>query len=171
VKSVSRSCVALLALAIPAAANAGELFGGVFVHDVKTPLDKSGIEGGADVMLGYRGAAIGHTPLQPYVFGALNTAGETNYAAVGLSAKFGRSIYIRPGLGIAVHTGSADKFYRTDKIAFGSRVLFEPELGIGTQLNDRLSIEASWVHMSHAQLFGRENPGIDNLGVRLNLKL
>jgi hypothetical protein len=156
---------------MPATTNAGELFGGVFVHDVKTPLDKSGIEGGADVMLGYRGGAIGHTPLQPYVFGALNTAGETNYAAVGLSAKFGRSIYIRPGLGIAIHTGSADKFYRTDKIAFGSRVLFEPELGIGTQLNDRLSIEASWVHMSHAQLFGRENPGIDNLGVRLNLKL
>jgi hypothetical protein len=161
----------LFALAKPATANAGELFGGVFVHDVKTPLDKSGIEGGADVMLGYRGGAIGHTPLQPYVFGALNTAGETNYAAVGLSAKFGRSIYIRPGLGIAIHTGSADKFYRTDKIAFGSRVLFEPELGIGMQLNDRLSIEASWVHMSHAQLFGRENPGIDNLGVRLNLKL
>jgi hypothetical protein len=165
------SSVALLALALPAAANAGELFGGIFVHDVKTPLDKSGIEGGADIILGYRGGAIGHTPLQPYVFGALNTAGETNYAAVGLSAKFGRSIYIRPGLGIAIHTGSADNFYRTDKIAFGSRVLFEPELGIGTQLNDRLSIEASWVHMSHAQLFGRENPGIDNLGVRLNLKL
>jgi len=32
-------------------------------------------------------------------------------------------------------------------------------------------MEASWVHMSHAQLFGRENPGIDNLGVRMNLKL
>ena len=166
-----RCCVALLAFALPTAANAGELFGGVYVHDVKTPLDKSGIEGGADIMLGYRGGGIGHTPLQPYIFGALNTAGETNYAAVGLSAKFGRSIYIRPGLGIAVHTGSADNFYFTDKVAFGSRVLFEPELGIGTQLNDRLSIEASWVHMSHAQLRGRENPGIDNLGFRLNLAL
>jgi hypothetical protein len=163
----------LIALAAPAAANAGELFGGVYVHDVKTPLDKSGIEGGADVMLGYRGGSIGHTPLQPYVFGALNTAGETSYAAVGLSAKFGRSIYIRPGLGIAVHTGSAEKFQdpSNDKIDFGSRVLFEPELGVGAQINDRLSIEASWVHMSHAQLFGRQNPGIDNLGVRLNLKL
>lgn len=171
VKALARSCLVSLAFAAPAAAQAGDLFGGVYVHDVKTPLDKSGIEGGADVMLGYRGGGIGRTPLQPYIFGALNTAGETNYAAVGLSAKFGRSIYIRPGLGIAVHTGSAANYYRTDKIAFGSRVLFEPELGIGTQLNDRLSIEASWVHMSHAQLFGRENPGIDNLGVRLNLKL
>lgn len=161
---------ALLFLICPAA-QAGELFGGIYVHDVKLPTDKSGIEDGADVQLGYRGGSIGHTPLQPYAFGALNTAGETSYAAVGLSAKFGRSIYIRPGLGIAIHNGSADKFYRTDKIAFGSRVLFEPELAVGTQVDDRLSVEASWVHMSHAQLFGGENPGIDNLGVRLNLRL
>lgn len=154
-----------------APAHAAEVFGGLYVHDVKTPLDKSGIEGGADLMVGYRGGSIGATPLQPYIFGAVNTAGDTNYAAAGLSAKFGRSLYIRPGLGIAIHTGSADKFYRSDKIAFGSRILFEPELNIGAQINDRLSIEASWVHMSHAQLFGRENPGIDNFGMRLNLGL
>ena len=161
---------ALLALASTPAA-AGELFGGVYLHDVKTPLDKSGIEGGADLMLGYRGGRIAGTPIQPYAFAAVNSAGETNYAAVGLSARFGRRIYVRPGLGLAIHTGSAGDFYRTDKIAFGSRVLFEPELAVGTQLNDRAGIEASWVHMSHAQLFGRENPGIDNFGVRLNLKL
>ncbi|HYX45476.1 MAG TPA: acyloxyacyl hydrolase [Sphingomicrobium sp.] len=159
----------LMVAAVPA--QAGEVFGGVYVHDVKLPTDKSGIEGGADLQIGYRGGPIGHTPLQPYIFGALNTAGQTSYAAVGLSAKFGHSIYIRPGLGIAIHNGSADKFFRTDKIAFGSRVLFEPELGIGTRINSRLSVEASWVHMSHAQLFGGENPGIDNLGVRLSLAL
>ena len=50
-------------------------------------------------------------------------------------------------------------------------MLFEPELAVGAQVNGRLSVEASWVHMSHAQLFSRENPGIDNLGVRLNLQL
>ena len=100
-------CVALAAMLAAAPAQAGELFGGLYVHDVKTPLDKSGIEGGMDVSLGYRGGTIGHTPLQPYVFGALNTAGNTNYAAVGLSAKFGGKIYIRPGLGLAVHNGSA----------------------------------------------------------------
>jgi len=154
-------------------AHAGELFGGLYVHDVKLPTDKSGIEGGMDVQLGYRGGDIGHTPLQPYVFGALNTAGKTSYAAVGLSAKFGHSIYVRPGLGLAIHTGSAEKFQdlTNDKIDFGSRILFEPELGVGARINDRLSIEASWVHMSHAQLFARQNPGIDNLGVRLSLAL
>jgi lipid A 3-O-deacylase len=165
-------CAALL-FAAPAAANAGEVFGGLYAHDVKTPLDKSGIEDGADVMLGYRGGPIGHTPLQPYVFGALNTAGDTSYAAIGLSAKFGNSVYIRPGVGLAVHTGSAKNFEdpTNGKIDFGSRILFEPELGVGAQINPRLSVEASWIHMSHAQLFGRQNPGIDNFGVRLNLGL
>ena len=161
---------------LPTAAHAGEVFGGAYVHDVKLPTDLSGIEGGADLMLGYRGGTIAKpfgVALQPYAFGALNTSGETNYAAVGLAARFGlgKSVYIRPGLGIAVHDGSAGRFFRSDKIAFGSRVLFEPELAIGTRINDRLSAEASWVHMSHAQLNGRENPGIDNLGVRLNLAL
>jgi hypothetical protein len=170
-KIFALACIATIAAATPA--NASELFGGIYAHDVKTPLDKSGVESGADVEVGYRGGNIGLTPLQPYVFGAVNTAGDTSYAAVGLSAKFGHSIYIRPGLGLAIHTGSAKNFQdpTNNKIEFGSRVLFEPEIGVGTQLSDRLSVEASWVHMSHAQIFGRQNPGIDNLGVRLNLKL
>src|SRR3982751_2164707 len=95
---------------LPTAAHAGEVFGGAYVHDVKLPTDLSGIEGGADLMLGYRGGTIAKpfgVALQPYAFGALNTSGETNYAAVGLAARFGlgKSVYIRPGLGIAVHDG------------------------------------------------------------------
>ena len=162
-----------LALGIAAPAQAGEVFGGVYVHDVDTPLTQSGIENGADIQLGYRGGRIGRTPLQPYVFGALNTAGDTSYAAVGLSAKLGKQVYLRPGLGIAIHNGSTKKFQdlSNDQIDFGSRILFEPEIGLGVQLSDRASIEASWVHMSHAQLFGHQNPGIDNFGVRLNLAL
>jgi hypothetical protein len=103
----------------------------------------------------------------------VNSAGNTNYAAAGMAARFdlGDRWYIRPGLGIAIHTGSAANYYRSDKIAFGSRVLFEPELGIGTKLDDRLSLEANWIHMSHAQVFGKENPGIDNIGIRLNVRL
>ena len=171
-KSAALFCAAFFMLG-SAPAHAGEIFGGIYAHDVKLPTDKSGIEQGADIQLGYRGGGIGHTPLQPYIFGALNTSGDTSYAAVGLSAKFGRSIYVRPGVGIAIHTGSAEKFQdlSNDEIDFGSRVLFEPELAVGTQLSERLSVEASWVHMSHAQLFSRQNPGIDNLGIRLNLKL
>ena len=93
-------CLPLLAVAAPA--NAGELLGGIYKHDVRLPTDLSGIESGVDFQVGYRGGRIGGTPLQPYILGAVNSAGDTNYAAVGLSAKFGHSIYIRPGLGLAV---------------------------------------------------------------------
>ena len=51
-------------------------------------------------------------------------------------------------------------------------VLFEPEIAIGTDLSERVSVEASWVHISNARLFNREqNPGIDMMGVRLNWKI
>jgi len=167
-------CAGVLIAIWPGAASAGEIFGGLYKHDVNTPLTKSGnVESGVDLQFGWRGDKIGATPLQPYLFGALNSAGDTSYAAVGLSAKFGGQVYIRPGLGIAVHTGSAANFENpnNNKIEFGSRVLFEPELGIGVQVAPRISAEASWVHMSHAQIFGRQNPGIDNIGVRLNVGL
>src|SRR6476620_2781099 len=81
----------LLAAAVPAPAQAGEIFGGVYVHDVKLPTDLSGIEDGADIMLGYRGGRIARIwkgELQPYAFAALNTAGQTNYGSVGISARF-----------------------------------------------------------------------------------
>ena len=162
-----------LSLLLAAPAHAGEVFGGLYVHDVKTPLNLSGVEGGVDLQLGYRWNTIGKTPIQPYLFAAANSAGKTHYAAAGLSARFGKKFYVRPGLGIAVHTGST-KDYTVNgngKIEFGSRVLFEPELGVAAELNDRVSVEASWVHISHAQLFGGQNPGIDNLGARVSFKL
>lgn len=161
-----------LALGLSGPASGAELFGGIHVHDVKTPLTLSGIERGFDISAGFRGGRIGKTPLQPYGFIAVHSRGDTSYGAVGLSAKFGDKVYVRPGVGLAVHTGStADHELMRDKIAFGSRILFEPELAVGTRINQRLSIEASWIHMSHGTLLSRQNPGIDNIGMRVNLAL
>ena len=165
--------IALAATGTPALA--GEIFGGLYAHGVNTPLTLGGSpEGGVDVQLGFRGApVIKGTRIEPYVFGALNSRGDTSYAAAGLSWKFGDRIYIRPGIGLAVHSGSARSFDDPSnrKIEFGSRVLFEPELGIGAKINERMTLEASWVHLSHATLFGGQNPGIDNIGARLSIKL
>ena len=160
-------------LLLSAAASAQEVFGGVHAHAVGTRLSLgSSRESGADLQLGYRGPSIiKGTGLQPYVFGALNSNGDTSYAAAGLSWKFGDRFYVRPGVGLAIHNGSTRGFIVEDRIAFGSRILFEPEIGIGARINDRLSIEASWVHLSHGQVFGGQNPGIDNIGARINLKL
>ncbi|WP_265530685.1 acyloxyacyl hydrolase [Sphingomicrobium marinum] len=157
-------------LAFSTPAHADEIFGGLLVHDVKTPLTLSGLEGGIDLQAGWRGGKILGTPIQPYVFGSLHSAGQTHFAAAGLSAKFGEEIYIRPGIGLAIHSGSDEQFViGDDQIAFGSRILIEPELSIGTRLNDSLSIEASWIHLSHGQFFSGQNPGMDSIGLRANL--
>jgi hypothetical protein len=162
------------ALVASSPAKADEIIGGIYIHDVDTPLTIAGVEKGFDVRLGWRGDRIGKTRLQPHVFAAVNSAGKTHYAAAGVSMKFGDKVFIRPGLGLAVHTGS-DKNYQddsNDKLEFGSRILFEPELGIGTRINNRTTIEASWVHMSNGQIFDRDqNPGIDNFGLRLAYRL
>ena len=151
-------------------ASATELFGGVYRHAVSTPFSLEGSrEQGVDLMLGIRGGKIiPGLGLQPYAFGALNSAGDTSYAAAGLSWRFGQSLYVRPGIGLAIHNGSAERFDRPDRIALGSRILFEPELGVGYQLTPRTSVEAHWIHMSHATLFSGQNPGIDNIGARVN---
>ncbi len=171
------TCAAVILATQAASASAAEVFGGVFVHGVDTPLTLGGDpESGVDFQLGWRGNSIGRVlgmPLQPHVFGAINSAGNTSFAAVGLSTKFGDRVYIRPGLGLAIHTGSTSNFDNpfNDKVEFGSRILFEPELGIGVRVSPRLTAEASIVHLSHATLFGKQNPGIDTIGVRLNLQL
>jgi hypothetical protein len=164
--------VAAAAMAWPAAAHAAEVFAGLHAHGVKTPFSlNSDREGGADLSLGVRGARIGGSPLQPYAFASVNLEGGTNFLAAGLSARLGDRVYVRPGVGLAVHDGSASKFELPDRLALGSRVLFAPELAVGAQLSERIGVEASWVHFSHAQLFGKQNPGIDNVGLRVNVRL
>jgi lipid A 3-O-deacylase len=158
-----------------APARAGEIFGGVYAHDVDTPLDLRGYGEGTDFQLGWRGermrslSAIGSP--SPYVFGALNTSGDAHYAAAGISWRIGRTVYFRPGIGIAVHSGPLRS---TDPAepgrGLGSRILFEPEAGLGVVVSDRMSVEASWIHMSHATLLADQNPGMDNIGVRLNYR-
>lgn len=162
----------LLLAAAPA--SAGEIFAGVYAHDVDL-VTRSGIENGADVQIGWRGErmrflrAVGSP--SPHVFVSANSAGDTHFAAAGVSWKFGHPVYVRPGIGVAIHNGP-DRYDPADgRIYYGSRILFEPELGIGYQVSDRVSVEASWVHLSHATLLSGQNPGLDAIGVRLNYRL
>ncbi|NIJ06792.1 hypothetical protein FHS31_000374 [Sphingomonas vulcanisoli] len=167
------AAAAAIMLAVPASAN--DLFGGVYRHDLLL-FTKDIHEGGADFEFGYRWNHLFTTGpirgLQPYVVGSVNSRGGTDFAAAGLGYKIGHRLYIRPGLGIAIHDGPHRRYdsagIRTD---LGSRVVFEPELALGFRVAPRIGVEASFTHLSHAQIFSQQNPGIDNLGVRVNLKL
>jgi len=167
--------VSACALATPA--HAGEIYGGVYDHAVDTPFTLDTQEGGADVQLGYRlDPILPVVGIEPYLFGSVNSeAGGTDFVGVGVSRKFALGpLYLRPGVGLVLHNAPTSRAnpatgVRTD---LGSRVLFEPEIALGVAIAPRVSVEASWVHISNARLFNsQQNPGIDMIGLRANLKL
>jgi len=166
---------ALALLVVPAPAQASEIFAGLFAHDVETPLTKGGFEDGADIELGWRGGrirALGFIGApSPYVFVSAATGGDTHFAAAGVSWRIGGRLFARPALGIAVHTRSSDGVVNGIRTDLGSRLLFAPEIGVGYQLSERVAVEATWVHVSHAQLLSRQNPGMDSIGIRLSYRL
>jgi lipid A 3-O-deacylase len=183
--------VAILALSLLAApATAGEVFTGVYAHDVDDGISFGKFEKGAQIVTGVRTTALDELkPLgrpRVHLLVGVNTSGETHYAAAGLAWRFNLSerVYIQPGLGLAVHDGRinlpspdepgltpAERLKRLNdfqtKLDLGSRVLFEPELSIGWKATKRLSLELSWIHLSHAKLAGDYNPGVGDVGLRL----
>ena len=163
------------ALLASAPARAAEIFAGVLAHDVDSPLTKGGFEDGADVQIGLRGGRIGALDFlgspSPYAFASIATGGDTHFAAAGLSWRIGGRLFVRPGIGLAVHSRDDDGVFNGLRTDLGSRILLEPEIGIGYQLGEDVSIEASWVHLSHAQLLDRQNPGMDSVGLRLSWRL
>jgi hypothetical protein len=174
--------VLALALASPllsSAAMAQEAFAGVYAHGVDTPFTLNTGEHGVDVAAGFRFApiralhAIGSPA--PYVVASLNAAGDTSFAGAGVAWSIGKGpVYLRPGVALVVHDGpdfraDATTGTRTD---LGSRVLFEPEIAVGYRLDPKISLEASWMHISQGRLFNRDqNPGIDMIGARVNYRL
>ncbi|MEZ5742203.1 MAG: acyloxyacyl hydrolase [Sphingomonadaceae bacterium] len=174
---LAAASLAFAMLATPAAAQ--EVFAGVYDHGVDTPFTLKTGEGGADIAAGYRFApvealgAIGKP--EPYLVASVNTTGDTSFAAVGLSWTIGKGpVYLRPGIGLAIHDGPSRRFNPVTgrETDLGSRVLFEPEIGLGYRINERLSAEAHWMHVSHAQLLNSgQNPGLDMIGLRLNYRL
>ena len=172
-----RLLLLLVPLSLPSAASAQEVFGGILAHDVHLPIDKGGFEDGVEFELGFRGApiralhAIGSP--SPYVLASVVPSGGTHFASVGLSWLIGRGrFFLRPGAGLAIHSG-AMPFYDANgrRLDLGSRITFEPELAIGYRIGRRAAIEGVLVHLSHAQLFAHQNPGMDSVGLRLTYRL
>lgn len=166
-----RSPLLAAALLVAAPAGAADVWAGALAHDVDTVFTKDIAEAGTDLNLGYRFdrqdalAAIGRPA--PYLFASVNTGGDTSFAGGGLSWTIGRgSLYFRPGIGIVVHDGPRRRIARNVRVDLGSRLLFEPEASLGYRLSRRLAVEAAWVHVSHARIFSRQNPGLDTIGLR-----
>ncbi len=161
------------ALAAMTPAGAAEVFAGAFIHDVDLGLTACCSEDGANIQFGIRSGPLGRFlggELRAYALGSVSAGDGVAFGAIGLAVRYDLTdaLYLQPGLGAAVHDGPGEKYQATnDRLYFGSRVLFQPELSLGWRLNDRLAAELSWVHLSHAQLAGKQNPGTDDIGLRL----
>jgi len=162
----------LAVMVFSGAAQADEVWVGAYDHDVDLNVTVSGYEPGADFQLGWRGERMDGLRFigrpSPYAFASVNTEGYSNFVAAGLSWKFGERLYFRPGIGVAYVDYEEGA---PGQIDYGSSVVFEPEVNFGWQVTDRWAAEASWIHLSHAQIFGEQNPGMDAVGVRVVYRL
>jgi len=181
-----------------APAMAGEAFVGVYKHDVTfignaVGLGAAGREDGVDVHLGYRTNKLENLTWlgkpQVHAMVSINSKNTSNFVAAGFDWKidFGQpgGFYLRPGMGLAYTDGKAGlppanapglsqaeidrrTYLYYHRIDFGSHVLFEPELALGYQVSDKVSVELSYTHLSNGQIFHQgKNQGLDDAGVRL----
>jgi len=181
-----------------APAMAGEAFVGVYKHDVTfignlVGLGAAGREDGADIHIGYRTNKLENLTWlgkpQVHTMVSINTKNTSNFVAAGFDWKIelGKpgGFYFRPGMGLAYTDGKAGlppanapglsqaeidrrTYLYYHRIDFGSKVLFEPELALGYQVNDKVSVEFSYTHLSNGQIFHQgKNQGLDDAGVRL----
>lgn len=171
-----RLTAVLCALLAASPALADEVYIGGSFHGVDTPFTLEAGERGHDVQFGYRTdriealGAIGKP--QVHVHGQVSVEGRTSLAAVGLGWKIGGKVYVRPGIGLAIHNDRMPEFdAKGRRLDLGSRVLFAPEISLGARLSERVALEASWVHVSHATLLSGQNPGMDFIGARAVFRL
>ncbi|TKD52226.1 acyloxyacyl hydrolase [Sphingomonas baiyangensis] len=145
-------------------------------------------DGTVDIQLLYRSRPL-RFALRPRLVAKaqINTAGRTSFATVGAEWRqhvLRERIYGQIGIGLTIHdgyrftpnpfepglaTGEARRRFAIyqRRTSFGSQLLFNPNASIGVRLNRRWAVEATWEHYSHGALFSKQNPGIDNVGLRL----
>lgn len=172
--SLAALCLTMVAqVASAPEAHADQIWLGLYEHDVT--IAQSEFETGQDVKIGWIGPpieglrAIGAP--SPHLLASKSLQGQTDYFAAGLSWTFGSTIYLRPGIGLAVHNGPSRAYRNGQRVDLGSPVLFEPELAAGWRIDRRFAVEASWIHLSHATLFSKQNRGMDSMGLRLLVTL
>lgn len=108
-----------------------------------------------------------------------NTAGDTDWAAVGLvwDKDFGGRWFGELQFGYGVHDGELDippganpRAFKDDHLLLGSRDLFRWAAVLAYRVNDDWTVGVEWVHMSNGEILADEgdyNQGIDAAGIRI----
>jgi hypothetical protein len=187
---VVTAALGVLVLAAATDARAGEAFIGVYRHDIDDEISHGHYEKSPQIIFGAKTAQLDELKFmwspRVHLLASVSTRNGTSYVASGFTWNFRLSerFYVEPGIGVAIHNGHVN-LPRPDEpgltpeeiekrnhdllttLDLGSRVLFEPNFAVGWKATDRLSVEASWIHLSHAKLAGYQNPGLGDLGLRI----
>lgn len=171
--------VAMSGVSAPAAAQEDgfEARTAFLYHDIIHPRADD-LESGADVELQVLGPRLGALGLlgrpRPYVSAAVNTDGDTSFAAIGVAwrkdwtPRWSGEIQF----GYAVHDGeidSTDPAISETRLQLGSRDLFRTALGVDYRLSPDWSVGLQWTHLSHGEILGEgRNQGIDAAGIRVS---
>jgi lipid A 3-O-deacylase len=121
---------------------------------------------------------------RPYVAIAPNLAGDTSFAAVGLTWRIplGEDWAFEPGFGYALHDGDVRNpfpngdpratSFTDQNVLLGSEDLFRSSFALTRQLSDRIGLQLIYVHYSHGQILGSgRNQGMDQAGLRLSFAM
>jgi lipid A 3-O-deacylase len=113
---------------------------------------------------------------RPHLGLALNTAGATDYAYLGLTwsgrpwrplITLPEGLFIAGSLGGGLHDGPLNAA-PPDRKVLGSRLLFRESVEAGYQLTPRVRLSVMLDHLSNAEL-ATPNQGLTNLGARVGV--
>lgn len=179
--------LALAGLALGCAAmpaQAADIAVGVMAHNIAVVDDKNAdkeaspnIE--AQLTFDSVGPAWTGRP-HPFLFGSLNTGGDTSFAGVGLEWRWqvADKWRIDPSLGYVVHNGEIDNPYApgtaqsvnfaSQHVLYGSEDLFRLTVAVTHEITERTNAQVAFTHFSHGHIIGSgRNQGVDQLGVRI----
>ncbi len=163
--------LASTAMAEPLGGIISEVKIGVLAHDVPI-VAADNIEGGVDLNAEILFARLSPKSwnFRPHLGVQVNTSDDTSqiYAGFTTTHYLTDNIWGAFSGGGTLHNGETTELGQ-DRKAFGTEVLFRLALEVGVDVTDHASVSLYYDHESNAFL-SDNNPGIDNVGVRLGWK-
>jgi lipid A 3-O-deacylase len=176
---VITALVSCLPVGAQAAGGVSEISAGLSLQSVGpiSPNVERGAAVAGEIKFAPLGAGfLGHPrPAIGFSIATDNAATSFAYAGIDWRAPVGRMWFIDFGFGAAIHDGETGfdpvvDFPRQGKAFLGCRALFRLHGGPGVKLAPRIALHAEFEHLSNANLCG-ENEGLDNIGLRVSIRL
>jgi lipid A 3-O-deacylase len=105
---------------------------------------------------------------RPHIGFHINTAGATDQVFTGITWEFWfwKDFFIDPSFGLSLNNDSSINTSSQVRKQLGSHILFREAIDLGWEFYGPNSVSILLDHVSHGHILGKENEGMDTLGVR-----